>query len=441
MNVLAFLLEQTSPLAVQEIRALKLEGWAYTRLDTNDPRRQDLRPTMLMRAAKHSLVRQHVTNLILCWNSGQLEPLIFKGFALAEFVYAYPFERYYGDVDVLLPRVVAPKASRLARDQGWTEVKSLEGSPELYRHEYSNFLSADRTCRIDFHTDIIQGHHADSRRDWLSQVIYEAAERTQLGQAWIRLPMPADLLILTMISRRWGERWAQHVNDYPDARAMVERFDLTPDAVLKRARILRCEATIKTVLERCDPWRQKIDLSSPSFVERWRKDWRCSSDFGLREWERFSRIPPHFNGFRKVVWPLVNAYQARGQGGDLYGLVSQFDRQPVAGQKANYAALESVQYGMNWAQRLSPFKFNLCVPRSLALLQVLSEAGFAASFVSGVRRINGKLDGHAWLEVDGEPLEIVGDTNAPLLFKENFRYDNWLLRQRKAQAVKPLDDA
>jgi Uncharacterised nucleotidyltransferase/Transglutaminase-like superfamily len=441
MSITAFLIGQDQQLPIQEIRDKKLGGWAYARMDTSDPQRSDLRPLMLMQAAKHGLIRRHLIELISHWNSMDLEPLLFKGFALAEFVYTHSYERYYGDVDLLLPRAIAPQATRAARAIGWIEVKSLEDSPELYRHEYNNLLSEDRVCRIDFHTDVIQGHHPDSRRDRFSQTIYEAAERIQLGEAWIRLPNPVDFLILTMISRRWGERWAQHVNDYLDAGALIERFQLTRETVLQRAQVLRCEATICTVLERCDVWRKHIDLSSPSLLERWFKDWRCSEDFGMREWERFSRIPAHFAGFRKVIWPLVKAYRARAQGGSLYALVSQFDRPLVGGTKTNYATLESVQYGMNWAQRLSPIKFNPCVPRSLALLQVLSEAGFATSFVSGVRRLQGKLDGHAWLEVDGIPLEIVGDTNAPQMFKENFRYDNWVMRQRKANNSKPSGDA
>jgi hypothetical protein len=441
MSITAFLLGQDRQLPIQMIHGMKLGGWAYAQLDSTDPRRSDLRPTMLMQAAKHSLTRRHLIELICHWNLRGLEPMLFKGFALAEFVYQHPYERHYGDVDLLLPQAVAARASQAAHEIGWTEVKSLEDSPELYRHEYSNLLSTDRACRIDFHIDVIQGHHSDPRRDRFSQAVYEAAERTQMGDAWIRLPTPLDLLILTMVSRRWGERWAQRVNDYPDASAVVQRFQLTREALLQRARALHCEATIRTVLERCNPWQKHIDLSSPALLERWLKDWRCSKDFGMREWERFSRIPTHFSGFRKVIWPLIKAYRARTQGGDLYGLVSQFDRPPLTGGKANYAALESVQYGMNWAQRLSPIKFNPCVPRSLALLQVLSEAGFAVSFVSGVRRTQGKLDGHAWLEVDGIPLEIIGDTNAPQMFKENFRYDNWSLRQKNLSAATPSDDA
>jgi hypothetical protein len=411
-----------------------LDGWLYQQLSEGHPYRKAMRASVLARAARHALIRKHVIDLARTWNNAGLEPMIYKGFVLAEFIYQQPFERFYGDVDVLLPRESAPHASITAREAGWIEVKSLEDSPNLYRHEYSNFLSADRVCKIDFHTDVIQGHHFDVRRDKFAQAIYKAAVLTPLEDVIIRLPTPTDLLLLMLVSRRWGGRWANKPSDYPDASRIIKKFSLQREVLLQRAQELQCLKTVQLALETCDPWLDQVRLKPPSLLERWRKDFLCKEDFGLREWERFSRIPAHSSGFFRVLLPLVRAYWSRSRGGDLTKMVAGFDRQIKQKNRANYALLESVQYGMNWAMRLSPIKFNPCVPRSLALLQVLSESGFATSFVSGVRRNGAKLDGHAWLEVDGVPLEIVGDSNSPNFFKENFRYDNWLLRQRKAQA-------
>ncbi|MEY4531422.1 MAG: hypothetical protein RLZZ156_2143 [Deinococcota bacterium] len=433
MNLESFLLNPNSELpSLAFLQYHRLEGWFYAQLPEGHAIRQSLRPTILARAARHALTKNHVLNLARVWNQVGLEPMLYKGFAVAELVYKNPFERFYGDVDVFLPREVATQASKTARGAGWIEVKSLEDSPELYRHEYSNFLSADQICRIDFHIDLIQGHHFDSRRDQFARTIYEASHRTQLEDTFIRLPTPVDLLILMLVSRRWGLRWANKPADYPDAQIMVQKYALSYQAVRERARELRCLRTFDLALQTCDPWQTKVRLTPPRLVERWYKDFLCQADFGLREWERFSRIKPHGKGFFRILLPLVKAYWYRARGGDLNIMLEQFDAKPEPDAITNYAALESVQYGMNWAMRLSPIKFNPCVPRSLALLQVLSELGFAASFVSGVRRKGHKLDGHAWIEVDGIPLEIIGDSNSPNIFKENFRFDNWLLRQRKA---------
>ena len=435
MNLVDFLLNSQSNMpSIEMLYASKLDGWSYARMSLEHPYREVLRPSVLARTARHGLIRKHVIHLARAWNAVGLEPLIYKGFAVAEFIYQQSFERFYGDVDVLLPKENATLASLTARQAGWIEVKSLEDSPNLYRHEYSNFLSPDRICKIDFHTDVIQGHRFDLRRDQFSQAIYNASTPTVLGDTIVRLPTPVDLLILMLVSRRWGGRWANKPSDYPDATRIIEKFALERETLLQRARELRCYKTVQMALKTCDPWFKKIRLKPPGFLERWHKDFLCKDEFGLREWERFSRIPTHSSGFFRVLLPLIRAYWSRSRGGDLTKMVAGFDCQPVQKSIANYALLESVQYGMNWAMRLSPIKFNPCVPRSLALLQVLSELGFAASFVSGVRRNGQKLDGHAWVEVDNTPLEIIGDSNSPNLFKENFRFDNWLLRQRKAQA-------
>ncbi|MFN4252420.1 lasso peptide biosynthesis B2 protein [Deinococcus sp.] len=45
-----------------------------------------------------------------------------------------------------------------------------------------------------------------------------------------------------------------------------------------------------------------------------------------------------------------------------------------------------------------------CVPRAMTLYALLSRQGRAATYVSGIRRLTGELDGHAWVEVNGVPV-------------------------------------
>ena len=45
-----------------------------------------------------------------------------------------------------------------------------------------------------------------------------------------------------------------------------------------------------------------------------------------------------------------------------------------------------------------------CLVRSLVLFRFLAEVGAAPALVMGVSREGGRVDGHAWIEVDGEPL-------------------------------------
>ncbi|OWL99220.1 hypothetical protein CBQ26_00125 [Deinococcus indicus] len=61
-----------------------------------------------------------------------------------------------------------------------------------------------------------------------------------------------------------------------------------------------------------------------------------------------------------------------------------------------------------------------CVPAAMTLYALLSRQGKAATYVSGVRRLNGELDGHAWVEILGVPV-AEGNLSG---FREQFRFDN-----------------
>ncbi|MDK2014349.1 MULTISPECIES: lasso peptide biosynthesis B2 protein [unclassified Deinococcus] len=61
-----------------------------------------------------------------------------------------------------------------------------------------------------------------------------------------------------------------------------------------------------------------------------------------------------------------------------------------------------------------------CVPAAMTLYALLSRQGSPASYVSGVRRVDGRLDGHAWVEIQGVPV-AEGDLSG---FTELFRFDS-----------------
>ncbi len=50
-----------------------------------------------------------------------------------------------------------------------------------------------------------------------------------------------------------------------------------------------------------------------------------------------------------------------------------------------------------------------CLTRSLVLGWLLRRRGFASDLRIGVRKIAGQLDAHAWLELEGQPLNDVLD--------------------------------
>jgi hypothetical protein len=55
---------------------------------------------------------------------------------------------------------------------------------------------------------------------------------------------------------------------------------------------------------------------------------------------------------------------------------------------------------------LTLFPYNVkgnCYPRSLVLYRFAKLAGDPVHFHCGIRKLNGNLDGHAWLTLDGQP--------------------------------------
>jgi hypothetical protein len=68
------------------------------------------------------------------------------------------------------------------------------------------------------------------------------------------------------------------------------------------------------------------------------------------------------------------------------------------------APLEDMVYYVDrW---LTIFPYNAkgnCFPRSLALYWLAQRAGHSVQFCCGVRKMEGRLDGHAWLMSNGQP--------------------------------------
>ena len=63
-----------------------------------------------------------------------------------------------------------------------------------------------------------------------------------------------------------------------------------------------------------------------------------------------------------------------------------------------------------------------CLPRSFTVFTLLNAMGQHPVIVTGVARIQGKLDGHAWVELNAQPIPGSGDESSPQRFSENLRY-------------------
>lgn len=436
----SYLLNRTAePPTLEVIRAAHLEGYVYAQLPSGHALKAQLRPAVTRATARHGLIRHALSALITAWNQAGVEPLVVKGFALAEFTYAHPSMRYYGDVDIVLSRADARRATSIAVSLGWLENDNQDDEPLGYDHEYSHLYSPDRAVRIDLHLEVLQGDRPSVKRQGFTNAIIAAAVPQTLAGARLRVPQAADQIIVGLMNRRWGDRWGRKPSDLLDLRAIAAHHELSCDAVLARGAELGCAPTLRLTLESCDPWLNRLELRQPSRLEQIKLDWQCRKDLGSYEadyyLERLIQAPMRIVYVLRTLPVLQQAIQARDSGGDIHALIAAFDAPPKTSIQPTQGKRIRWLLGVYWAARVLRLSNNPCVPRSLALFKLLSIEGYAVSFVSGVRRAEGQLSGHAWVELDGLPVDHMRDADSPNLFTENFRYPNALLRQRQARAA------
>lgn len=125
---------------------------------------------------------------------------------------------------------------------------------------------------------------------------------------------------------------------------------------------------------------------------------------------------------RALPW-VLRARRAVRRSGDLPTLLGGFDGAP----RGQPRPVGSAGRGVDAALRIVGPRHHACVPRSLALLGLLSSRGQAATLVSGVRRGPEGVVSHAWVLVDGVP---VGEPAGLAGYVEHFRYDNAATRGR-----------
>lgn len=123
---------------------------------------------------------------------------------------------------------------------------------------------------------------------------------------------------------------------------------------------------------------------------------------------------------RALPWVVRARWRLRTMT-DLRAVLRAHDRTPVV-TPTLAPSVDSVRRGVDGALRIVGPREAHCVPRGLALFAMLTRAGYAAEFVSGVRRVGPDLQGHAWVLVDGEPVETEVARAELANYREQFRY-------------------
>ncbi|WP_027481677.1 lasso peptide biosynthesis B2 protein [Deinococcus pimensis] len=409
-TITGFLTGRTPGLPRPEvIRRARLGAYVYARLPAGTEGRDVFRRDYLSGLAQHHARRAELVELLRVWHASGIEVLLFKGFALAEWVYRDPGQRPSQDVDVLVRPGDERRALSLAREAGWRVGWDVEHSVEPHKHEVFKLLSPKGYVAIDAHRRVLHSHtrfHRQQAR--ITGRVWEASVPVDWQGARVRLPSPEDTVVVGLaLQRGWGDHWRVRPHDYADFEAVIARYGVTSEALDARARELGVARSWRLFRDRCDPFWKNLSLAAPTFLGLQALRWRVLPERPVF-WERplaeglkratatvdvLRELPGvlRVNHLLKEPLPLdelmtrVDALcPRRGKGGGSTGYV-------VRGVHHSLKFLRIRQGGD-------------CLPRALAIYAALRRRGDSPTFCSGVRIEDGQVESHAWIELDGKPV-------------------------------------
>jgi hypothetical protein len=346
-----------------------------------------------------------------------------KGFRFAEFEYRYTSERFYGDVDILYQAQDATQIKTAALALGWAILyDSLEF--DLQQPHAMILQSPDRKLCVEMHKYVLQSASPLSQK--LSKAFWDSSESLTWYHYPIRQLQPVDAVLCMYLNRAWGDYFGRKVHDILDVQVMIQKYGLTRQQLVARANELGAGLALRVAMRTCDPWRDVLRLGNRSRLEVWWDIVSAFPNWRSYDWDMFWKRVGKVSVLWEEIfegWKLIRlAKQNLKQQTDLEKILLEMTPEvEKSGQDIQIRTLR-LERGVRWALRLTNQHVNACVPRSLALFHALRKEGLEVSFVSGVRRNGGKLEGHAWLELNGKPIPGLGDENSPNVFKENFRY-------------------
>jgi hypothetical protein len=253
------------------LRSCRLEAWAYTALPTGHPFKATCKPAFMTARARHELIKQEVLEMVRAWNAAGIEPVLYKGFALAEFTYPQPGTRFHGDVDVLVQPEDFRRALEVGHEQGWQTPQPIEHwlfNQSSNPHELP--LKKHRAnAAFDVHQRLVPAALPWTAREHaMTQAAWENSRRVEWEGTRIRLLSPEDAFVFGLvISRCWsGDGWRLKSHDLLDGLALIQD-GLTREGVLARAAMLNVSRTVQAFLKRCDPFVPKLNTTPLSTLQ------------------------------------------------------------------------------------------------------------------------------------------------------------------------------
>ncbi|HEX6939070.1 MAG TPA: lasso peptide biosynthesis B2 protein [Longimicrobiales bacterium] len=429
----AFLLGRGGPPDVATLRAANLGAFAYAALPADHPARPAFRADYLSSLARHQTIKREVAPLFAAWGEAGIEPMLIKGFAMAEFVYPAPGMRFHGDVDVILEPRDLRRAAGIAAALGWTGFPAPHDPPFPFRHSAYDLFRSGGAAQVD-----VQRFVAHCALPWalrqrrLTRAVRARSRAHEWEGARVRVPDPVDAaLICLLIHRAWGaERWGLKPHDLLDLRYLAEREGVTREALEARAAELGCRRSLAAVLERCDPWTGRFAPGKMPAARAWLLDVRTLPEhtpYGLEILTaRAARAPVVLLHVLRALPTVLRASSAARRERDLHRLLAEFTPPRTAATPAKRLSSRDRLWrarGIRLASRLIPTRgIGRCVIRALAIYHAFRARGIPVTFVSGVRRERRGVVGHAWVELDGRVLPELHEPDNPRIYTVNFRY-------------------
>ena len=257
---------------LETLRARRLEAWAYTVLPPTHPFKAQLKPAFLQARARHELIKQEVLELVRAWNAAGIIPVIYKGFALSEFVYDQPGARFHGDVDVLVRPEEFERALEVGQAHGWHVPAGQLLWVGVQNHELS--LKREHShAAFDVHQRLVPSLLGTVQRETrLTYMAWQASTLHTWQDVQVRLLAPEDAFLFgLMVSRFYsGDGWQLKSHDLLDGLALRKKSGLRIQVLQARAKELGLQRTLGLFLERCDPFGPHLELRRITHIQAWR---------------------------------------------------------------------------------------------------------------------------------------------------------------------------
>jgi hypothetical protein len=411
------------------LREANLAGYAFTILPEEHPSKSLFYGDYMLAAARQLNFKARLLPLAEAWRTAGIEVLIFKGFYLAEWVYALPGQRYFQDVDILLQPDQIPEAQKIAESLGWTPTWDYKSAMQPYSHVALHLLSADGLIQIDVHRQILH-----TRTPWMAlqkrmtEQAWESAQSQKWGKVSIQVLQPVDSLVIGLILNRcWSlDLWQLKPHDLLDFRNLVQRYGLSRPDLLMRAQQLGCRRTVKLFLARCDPWLPLLNLRKPSIWERWSWELAIVPERGHLGFERtFGRFhrPGALQDFLRALPTVLHVLQVMNKASSLSEVLTQLLDQTC--QPSWGFSLHRTIRGVRLATKI----LGLREPRAkqiahLTIFSSLRHQGYAAYFCQLASNQPTQVP-ESWIELNGRTFDwAIADQQdkSSLYLKAHMRY-------------------